>query len=40
MGANHAGDRKRQKAKNTRKIIATIEQKAAAKAATGKTAGK
>lgn len=36
MGANHAGDCKRKKAKNTRKIMATIEKKAAEKAATGK----
>ena len=30
MGANHAGDRKRKKLKNTKKIIRTQEQKAVA----------
>lgn len=40
MGANHAGDRKRQKAKNTRKIAATIEKKAAEKAGAAKSASK
>jgi hypothetical protein len=33
MGANHAGERKRKKAKITRKIIASLEKKAAEKAA-------
>jgi hypothetical protein len=31
MGANHAGDRKRKKLKNTKKIIRTQEKKAQAK---------
>lgn len=31
MGANHAGERKRKKLKNTKKIIATQEKKAKAK---------
>jgi hypothetical protein len=32
MGANHAGDRKRKKLKNTKKIVRTQDQKAATKA--------
>jgi hypothetical protein len=36
MGANHAGERKRKKAKITRKIIASLEKKAAEKAAAAK----
>lgn len=36
MGANHAGDRKRKKAKITRKNILTQEKKADAKAAAAK----
>jgi hypothetical protein len=31
MGANHAGERKRRKLKNTKKIIRTQSQKAKAK---------
>lgn len=33
MGANHAGERKRKKAKNTRKIIDKLIKKAEAKEA-------
>ena len=31
MGANHAGERKRKKLKNTKKIVATQSKKAATK---------
>lgn len=40
MGANHAGDRKRKKAKITRKIMASIDKKAAEKAGAAKAGAK